>query len=214
MASTFISFRSWIVVVILFAGAACDDAATPRASDSEPDSDSVGVQDSIDHAVAAMADCGVSSETDLTGDGIGDLRIDRSVNEIMDRCHVLRDTVEVRAEGHPQRVMTIDLMRDEVEAEIVDEVVWRLGISTPAFLTSDSLGVGTPLERLLEFDGARPLVGEGNLFVQVPEHCGLSFRLTEPASSLPPGETDRAGLQELPSGTQVDHVLAVGCTER
>lgn len=123
----------------------------------------------------------------------------------------MSDTTEVRAEGHPAHIVMVDLARDTVEAEIVDDAVWRLAVRDPAFRTSDSLGVGTPLSRLMEFDGARPLSGEGRLFVQVPDHCGLSFELSEPASSLPPGNRDEDALASLPQDTRVVEVLAFGC---
>lgn len=157
------------------------------------------------------ADCGVSPTTVLTGAGIAGLRIGRQRSDLAEECSVVSDTTEVRAEGHPARIVRVDLVRDTVEAEIVDDAVWRLAVRSPAFRTSDSLGVGTTLSRLMKFDGARPLSGEGRLFVQVPEHCGLSFELSEPASSLPPGNRDEDALASLPQDTRVVEVLAFGC---
>ena len=188
---------------------ACGDRAVPQ--DPSVGADSAEVGESQNNLDESAANCGTSPETILTGEGIGDLVIGRSVDEIADSCRVLQDTTAIRAEGHPQRVLSVNLGRDTVEAEIVDGKVWRITIRDAAFVTVDSLGVGTPMERILEFDGVQPLVGEGSLFVRIPAHCGLSFRLSEPASSLPPGEPDLASLRQLPEDTRVDEILVVGC---
>lgn len=208
-----LSLRACAALTALFVSACADvRTADEDATGSDTSTVTAPPSDASDAAPdSAAPDCDVSPTTVLTGSGIAELRIGRPLAELANACGVVKDTTEVRAEGHPARIVLVDLARDTVEAEIVDDAVWRLAVRDPAFRTSDSLGVGTPLSRLLEFDGARPLSGEGRLFVQVPEHCGLSFELSVPASSLPPGSSDAEALLSLPPDTRVVEVLAFGC---
>jgi hypothetical protein len=158
-------------------------------------------------ATAATA-CGVLPTTVLTGDGIGEAAIGRPVDELADACAVLSDTTRPGPEGMTARVLTLDLGRATVEGEVSEGRLWRIAVRSPEIRTSDSLGVGTPLARLLEVDGVRGLTGEGAVFVQLPAHCGLSFRLSVPATSA---VTTEAELRRLPAETRVTEVLVVGC---
>jgi hypothetical protein len=115
------------------------------------------------------------------------------------------------AEGMPARKLTALFSRDTVVAEIVDGRVWRIALSSPLLRTTDSLGVGTPLTRLLKLKNPRGLTGEGELFVVSPEHCGLSFRLSDAGPASHRGDWDRASLARLPQSTVVSEVLIVGC---
>lgn len=192
---------------------AADTAAdAPRTSDhAGKASDSPHTDDPRrNNAVGA---CGVTESTMLTGDRLGDIVIGRSLDEVARTCPVLRDTTELRSEGQMERVVTFAVAGEQVEAEIVDGNLWRLTIDEPAFRTSDLLSVGTSVARLLRYDGVRPLIGEGRLYVQVSEHCGLSFRLSKPASAVGSGEPDAASLRTLPAETHVAEILVVGCPE-
>jgi hypothetical protein len=108
-------------------------------------------------------------------------------------------------------MIAVAFPRDTVEAEIVDSRVWRIEVLSPRFRTADSLGVGTPLRRLLALRDPRGITGEGQLFVVSPEHCGLSFRLSDNGSSARTQNWDLAALSRLPSATVVNKILIVGC---
>jgi hypothetical protein len=118
-----------------------------RGAENSSTSDSNAAVASTTNAPATK-DCGVTPATVLTGEGIGELRISRALSEVVARCRVVRDTVELRAEGLPARILTIDLGRDTIEAEVDAEKVFRLTLETPRFLTLDSLGVDAPLSRV------------------------------------------------------------------
>lgn len=151
----------------------------------------------------------------VVGDsGVGNLRIGASVESLRATCTVVRDTTAMGAEGMPARKVTVSFGRDTLQAEIVDGRVWRISIFSPRFRTADSLGVGTPIARLLELKGPRGLTGEGELFVVSPEHCGLSFGLSDAGPASHRGDWDRASLARLPRQTVVDEVLIVGCPTR
>jgi hypothetical protein len=110
-------------------------------------------------------------------------------------------------------MITVAIDGEVIEAEIVDEKIWRIEVRSSHFRTTDSLGVGTPLSRLLALGNARGITGEGQLFVVSPEHCGLSFRLSDNGSRSRAQNWDRTGLSRLPAGTVVNKVLIVGCDQ-
>ena len=201
--------RSRVLYSMLLSAAAFGVSACQR-SDSASDRDSVANHDSApatrDGAttVAATATCGVDARTPLTGDGIGDLRVGMPVEAVSRGCRVLRDTTALGAEGMQERRILVDLGRDSVVAVVDSNRVWRLHVSSPAFRTSDSLGVGTPASALRRA-GARVLTGEGKVFVTLPSHCGLSFRLR----GVQAGRV--SSVSQLPPGAVVDEVLAIGC---
>jgi len=147
----------------------------------------------------------------ITGEGVGPLRIGAPVSNIEKACRVLRDTVELAAEGLPARILTVAMGRDTLAAEVDSGRVWRITVSQTRFQTSDSLKVGSPIARLLALSGVQGLVGENALYVIAPSHCGLSFRVTDPAKAAPKQEWTLADLRRLPSSTQVTEILIVGC---
>jgi hypothetical protein len=146
----------------------------------------------------------------LSDEGVGKLRIGKSVESMRRECTVLRDTTAPGAEGMPSRKIAVLFSRDTVLGEIVNDRVWRVEIHSPNFSTADSLRVGTPLARLLVLRKPQGMTGEGALFVMSPDHCGLSFRLSQAGSPIlrDPGPT---ALSRLPSATRVSDILIVGC---
>ena len=150
----------------------------------------------------------------ITGAGIGALRIGATVDSVRVSCPVVHDSVEIRAEGMPARIIDVVLGADTIEAEIVGDRVWRIAVDRPGLTTADSLGVGTPLGKLLEHTGARGAVGEGKLFVLLPERCGLSFRLAARPGDAARFSYDKAGLRALPPTIFVDQLLITGCSSQ
>ncbi len=156
--------------------------------------------------------CGISDSTKLTGEGVGALLIGRSVAAVRDACHIVRDSTEVGDEASPERILTISLGRDTVRAIVDSARVWRIDVRQPRFRTSDSLGVGSSLARLLKGGDARGAEGESGLFILLANHCGLSFHIDR---ELQPkehrAEWSTAHLARLPGSTLVDRVLISGC---
>lgn len=148
--------------------------------------------------------------TQITGDSVGPLRIGLTVDAVRQRCRVVRDMTVEGAEGMPTRLIAVLLGRDTVDAEIVEDRVWRIPVTSPRLQTADGIGVGTPLARLLEVPDVRPAMGEG-MYVLTPAHCGLSFQLENPDGPLPPATTV-AQLRALPAGVRVSRILVTGCS--
>jgi hypothetical protein len=152
--------------------------------------------------------CGVEV---LGEEGIGELRIGVTVESVRQKCNVIRDTTVTGAEGMPARKLTVALSRDTVEAEIVDGRVWRIAVDSPRLRTADALGVGTSIGRLRQLKNPRGMTGEGKFFVASPQHCGMSFRLSNAGPRAQRGDMDRAGLFRLPETAVVSEVLIFGC---
>lgn len=157
---------------------------------------------------AAAGPCGAPV---IDGDGVGAIRIGMDADSVKAHCSVARDTVEMRTEGEQERLLVVALGGDTANAEIDSGRVWRIEIRTPKLRTADSLGVGTPLSRLLALKGGvQGLAGEGHMFLLAEARCGLSFELSAPAA---PGDWQRARLRSLPATTTVTRVLVIGCPE-
>jgi hypothetical protein len=155
-------------------------------------------------SAAGTAGCGFGATTVLTGEGVGELRVGRTVAEIREACAVLADSTNPQGpEGMPHRLLLVEAGPDVLVAEIQDDRVFRVSVDTPRFRTADGLGVATTVAELLDLPGVRTASGEGRLFALSPSHCGLSFALG----------VDRGGteLDDLPVTAEVERVLAVGC---
>lgn len=190
--------KSALLCLIAFVGfVACDKAAPPPPMTAR--------------AQAPMTPRSLCTDSLITGDGIGGLRIGATVADIATSCRVLRDTVELAEEGFPSRILTVALGSDTLAAEVDSGRVWRIRVTRARFRTSDSLRVGTPLARLLKVPGVHGLVGENALYVVAPSRCGLSFRVTDPADAAPKQDWTLGDLRRLPSSTRVTEILIVGC---
>lgn len=184
-------------LILVFALIGCETKREPAPADSE-----------TTNASRQRSSCGDEVVTD---EGIGQLRIGTTVDSVRQKCNVVRDTTVMGAEGMPARKLTVALSRDTVEAEIVNGQVWRIAVFSPRLRTAESLGVGTSIGRLLQLKNPHGMMGEGELFVASPEHCGMSFQLANAGPGARRGDLDRAGLASLPVTTVVSEVLIFGC---
>ncbi len=146
----------------------------------------------------------------VDGGGIGCFRVGDPVSSIGTATPVISDTVVQGMEGMMERQLRATIGGDTLMVTVSNETIRRLVVTNPRFRTTDSLGVGTELDRLLAVPGATALEGEGRLFVTVPTHCGLSFRLAAIREGRG-GTTDELVRAVLQRNTPVDQVLIIGC---
>lgn len=145
----------------------------------------------------------------ITGQGIGHLVIRRSVDSVRIRCPILQDSTEMDNEGMPAHVLRVQVGNDTVKATAVSGAIWRIAVTSPHLRTADSIGVGTPIARLLRFRDPKAWPGEGGMFLMTPELCGLSFELSDNAGF---GRVlEKPQLERLPANTIVKRVLITGC---
>ena len=202
MIAGFPAGRTAVACAIALVAQACGGADSAPAGDTPPANTSSPRSGAI--AAASPATCEVSASTTLTGDGIGALRVGAPVEDVARACRVIRDATGPGPEGMPERRIVVALVRDSVSAVVASGRVWRVHVPTPAFRAADSLGVGTP-GRSLRRSGAQVLMGEGRVYVRLPSHCGLSFRLR----GIEFGRISTPA--QIPDTAIVDEVLAFGC---
>lgn len=157
--------------------------------------------------LAVGSRCGVTRYTVLTDLGIGDLQVGRTTASVKRSCFVVRDAVEPM-EGIPQRVLRVLISGDTVRATVLDDLIWRISITSPQFVTRDGLRVGTPLSRVVTQKGVTLTEGEDGLYTLLSSHCGLSFRFAFP-SRAPPGKEWTPGLLERFHGDAVVNKIFV-----
>jgi hypothetical protein len=197
--------RRELLICALIASVACKESEHPPQGTEFTSSTSA----SASPAVSAQSKSGDCGDRTIRGERVGKIAIGDPV-ESLTKCHVVRDTVVQAGEGTTARKVFIALAADTVAAEIVDGRVWRIEVSSPAVRTVDSLGVGTPLRRLLQMSNPRGASGEGRMFVLSPDHCGQSFEISY-FGPMPSGGWTRAALAKLPETTHVIGVLVVRC---
>ena len=148
----------------------------------------------------------------LTGASAGPVTVGVTRVELGRAGRVVRDTVELGDEAIPESVAVVVVGSDTLRAILDSGRVYRIDVTTTHIRTSDTLGVGTTLRRLLREPGVHAFTGEGAVYVQVPRHCGLSFRLAD-AGELgdAPDSVGPTQLRQLPPTTPVSTVLVVGC---
>lgn len=174
-------------------------ATWPEPTDPERSAD----RDAFIRAVKAWI------RPEITGAGVGCLRMGAPSGAVRDACPAARDTT-ILLEGTAQEALLVDVGGSDALAEIVDDRVWRISVLEAGPTTSDALGVGTPLARLAEDPGIRVLAGEGRYFALVPEHCGLSFELEGLPFGRPSWTLEQ--IRSAPEGARVSRVLIVeGC---
>ena len=195
------------LITLLAALSGCGTKSDQPAPASTQPSVDTAEQAAVRAATQGTPSCGNEI---LSDEGVGKIRIGESVESVQRDCTVVSDTTELGAEGMPSRIIAVLFPHDAVHAEIVDGKVWRVEVRSPHFSTADSLHVGTPLARLLKSKTPRGMTGEGALFVVSPDHCGLSFRLSDNGSPVLRDPTP-AQLSRFPAATRITEILIVGC---
>ena len=188
----------------------CQTRSADRTIADSTTSQTPGVV-TADTSSAPARSCGAKT---ISADGVGEVRIGVAIDAVKARCDVVRDTVQPGPEGMTERRATVSFPPDVLDAEIVNEKVWRLDVRSPAFRTTDSLGVGSTLGDLLRLPRVQGMIGEGILVVVSPDRCGLSFVLS---GGIPPGRVrnwDHKALSALPASTKVARVLVLGCAAK
>ena len=195
--------RPSLLVAALLVCGSCQRGDSDSA-DTSRGADTATVRAGSTTGTVSGATCGVDARATLTGDGIGELRVGESIDQVARGCRIVRDTIVRGAEGMRERQLLVDLGRDSVMVVVDSNRVWRLHVRSPDFRTTDSIGVSSPASSLRR-PGARLLTGEGAYFVTLPSHCGLSFRL----SGVEFGRLRT--VEQIPNSATVSEVLVVGC---
>jgi hypothetical protein len=148
----------------------------------------------------------------VTGDGVGPIRIDLSLDSVRRTCPVVRDTtVRPNIKDPPERLVSVLLGADTAVVSVQGGRVTGVLLAGRGFATADSLGIGTPLRRLLGVPRVKVYGVAGRLIVMTPAKCGLRFDITGPFNDLPEGVLGSAVLDRLPLAAMVDRIHIDGC---
>ena len=206
-------FRRTMPVKWSRAAIACSAALLPFVAGCRGDSRAGGHRDSV--AVVAgsdRADCDVSRGDVQIAGGIGVLRPGTRVSELRERCDVVRDTTVRGVEGMPARMIVVALGADSAVAEIQDDSVWRVRLTSRRYRSENGIGIGTPARRLAELSGAGAYAGEGEVYVLIPSECGISYRISgAELGRVASASSAEEALRSMPPSAEVDLILIWGC---
>lgn len=164
-------------------------------------------------------DCGIQSGARLENNGVGTIRIGASLGQLGQKCEIVHDTVIYPDDTHAEHVVAIKVDKDVIET-IVDTggSVVEIRVATYRWKTAEGLGVDTDLARFLEIPGLDGIPGSSQelaVFLQVPQYCGLDFRLPWYGSSAsPPDSVTAAFLRTLPPKSTVTSVIVHACASK
>ncbi len=198
--------KSFLVIAAIVTVAGC------RKADNESRrSDTVVIPPLSIDSIVMPKTCGISGKPILTDNGIGELQVDRSVEDVASVCEIISDTTERGTEGMDEHVVIVRIDGDVATGLVDDKTIRRLQITSPRFRTRDSLGVDTPLAKIAALRGAKFLPGEDGVYGFAADHCGLSFRFSIPLR--PPAGRDWtvAAIAKAHGDATVDRVLVTRC---
>lgn len=195
-----------LAAIVIAAGCSRSDKADRRGDTT------VTPPVSVDAASQPEArDCGVTGNAVISDDGVGELRIGRSADDIRRLCDVIADSNEQGSEGMKERVVIVRIAGEPVRATITDDEIRRVEITSPRMRTSDSLGVDTPLRVIATRRGARFEPGEDGVYGFVADHCALSFRFAVPLRPPRGSDWTAEAIDKAHGDAAVNKVLITQC---
>jgi len=155
--------------------------------------------------------CGITPGSRVSEDGIGVLRVGTSLDAVRSSCAVLSEHPGV---GNAPLIARVDLGLDTATAEFIGGILKRITLHHHAYRTADSLGVGTPMTRLMNLRAVTGVTERNHLYAVTPAYCGLRFMIENPAPRPPAAQSGRAALRRLSGETKTLELDIVGCAKR
>ena len=153
--------------------------------------------------------CGISSESRVSEDGLGLLRIGMTLDAVRGGCAIISERT-TDSVGYAR----IDLGRDTALVDLSKGIIRRITLTHQAYRTADSLGVGTHINTLLRLRDATAITDDEKLYAISAVSCGLRFMLLDPAPKSAASRTGRGALRRLPGETRTLRLEIVGCARR
>jgi hypothetical protein len=155
--------------------------------------------------------CGITQGSRVSEDGIGVLRVGTSLDAVRSSCAVISERPSV---GNSPLIAQVDLGLDTATAEFVGGILKRITLHHQAYRTADSLGVGTPVARLMNLRSVTGVTERNHVYAVSPAYCGLRFMLENPAPRPPAAQSGRAALRRLSGETRALELDIIGCPKR
>lgn len=197
-----------VAALCLLALAACDDD-----DERVPARDSVAArEDSI--AVAALRDACSVGPAQVTGEGVGTVRLGMTADALRRRCETV-DTTFSLGEGMLEHGLAVRVGKARVVAMLGadstgDTTVTRVIVGRRGATTKGGIGVGSNITSLrLRHGRLCGLVGEGRIVAVAPSVPGVSFATSADYSELATDtEALRAG--DLPQRARITEIWVHG----
>ena len=201
-----------LAIVVLSAG--CDSRAPRSPNDSVARTSAAPEQRTAPApAVPARETAPSASCTDrlVTGEGVGPIRLGMALDPLRRACPIVRDTMMPTPYGPAERVLSVLLGADTAMVTMHIGRVYEILLTSGAFHTADSVGIGTPLRVLLASHLVKGYGAAGQLLVTTPAECGLAFGIAGQYADLPNGVKDSATLARVPPTAAVNGIRIDGC---
>ena len=200
-----------LIVLLLLGFICCTTAPEHKAADTSNAAAREAVAPS--NALRTLS-CDVGDSAQITGEGVGPLRIGAPLDSVKAKCKVISDTL-VDDEGEPSQVLKILIARDTASAVIHNGRIIAIHIRSggiPTASTLHSVRVGDLVSTLKPIQGVVIQIGEGTAAVTAPALCGLTFTIGGAyelvASKRKPGAV-LLGL--VPDSLKVTAISVIGC---
>lgn len=156
----------------------------------------------------------------ITDSSVGPLHVGESVGALRTRCPAVLDTtlsVRMTDRADSARALRLDVVGTPVVVRYEGNRVTVLLVESPAFRTSDSVGVGTSVAKFRNVPGIRVVrtAPQAEVVLRDRARCGMEFYLSGTGTPAPPGEMDPpltgSALGTWPDAIVVTAVRVSGC---
>lgn len=207
--------RIWTLLLISAMTACGADKASGGARSPAQDANQpvdTGIQRGASLAPGNPPECSGDGPMIVTDSAVAGLRLGQSAFEVQRRCVIVADSTAVDPnDGERYRILAVSFGADTVLAAIRRDTVMSISVLSPGIPTAESLRVGDPITKLLGFKGVTGQVGERDLGIMLPDHCGLVF-LTDPPKGAETGdELDAQQLRQQTPEARIKAIEVVGC---
>jgi hypothetical protein len=131
----------------------------------------------------------------ITDSSIGPLYVGEAVGALRTRCPAVLDTtlpIRLTDRAPSARALRLEVVGTPVVVRYDGERVTSLLVETPAFRTSDSVGVGTSIAKFRNAPGVRVVrtAPQAEVVLRDRARCGMEFYLSGAGTPPPPAEMD------------------------
>ncbi|WMW78916.1 hypothetical protein RF679_09575 [Undibacterium cyanobacteriorum] len=148
----------------------------------------------------------------IDGNAVGEFEINKPAPKLATNRILLRQ-IQTNENGDSFILIRARVASSLVEAEVVDDLVWRVSILKPGLMTKDRAQVGTSAYALVKRNPSlMPEVGPGPSLILVPSTpCGLSYVTDYEFKEKEYENLTHEKVLRIIGRSKVTRILAVGC---
>jgi len=148
----------------------------------------------------------------ITGNAVGDIVIGQPP-PTLDAVRVISRDWLSDENGMRYELLRMKIQGRQVDAEIIDGLVWRISIETTGLPASDGVAVGANAARVLRKNShITPEIGPGPSLFLIPENrCGISYMTDFEFKKGFPEKLSRQSALSMLKNSRITKILVVGC---